>query len=400
MSVYTREIAREMGRRGHYVDIYTRMTEPAGERIVELYDNVRLIHLNDLKSGPKDKLELYPMLPHFFNELDDFRSREHLRYDLIHSHYWLSGELGRLIQHHWGVPHVIRFHTLGAAKDLTGIGTMEPRIRIETENRLVNTCRRVLAATEEEKQQLIEHYDAAPEKIGVVSCGVDLDLFRPENKMEARRLLGFDKEESIVLYVGRFDPIKGIDRLLTALAYLNDRQRVRLVIIGGDGYETPESRHLKSLSVKLGVQDAVTFVGRVQQQQLPPYYRAADVLGMTSHYESFGLVGLEALACGTPVVATPVGAMEKIIRERETGSVVNDPSPASLAGAIERFINGRDDGVIPPRFIHSSVREYSWSHVTSSILDEYAVVLEREKINGARFPDGETSILSLTKGEV
>lgn len=399
MSVYTREIARELGRRGHHVDIFTRMIESTVERVVELYENVRLVHLNGGDSGTKNKLQLYSLLPDFFDELERFRVRENLRYDLIHSHYWLSGELGRMMQRQWEVPHVIRFHTLGAPKNATGIGAMEPRLRVETENRLVHTCRRILAATEEERKQLIAHYGACREKIGVVSCGVDLDLFRPENKIEARRLLGLAEDESIVLYVGRFDPIKGIDRLLKALAYLNDRQRVRLIIIGGDGYETAESKHLKSLSKRLGVDEAVTFVGRVRQDQLPPYYRAADVLGVTSYYESFGLVGLEALACGTPVVATPVGAMEKIISEGETGSVVKDGDPASLAKAIEMFISGRNEDVTLPQFIHSSVRQYSWFYVTSSILDEYAVAFEQEKTHGACFSIEKSLFLSLTKGE-
>lgn len=387
MSVYTREVARDLGSRGHHVDIYTRMPEPAGDRVVELYENVRLVHLNGGKSRSKNKLELYPFLPDFFDELNCFCAQENLRYDLIHSHYWLSGELGGMAQHRWGVPHVTQFHTLGAVKNMTGVGEKEPRLRIETEEKLIHTCRLVLAATEQEKQQLIALYGAQNEKIGVVSCGVDLDLFRPGDKMEARRLLGFDAGEPIVLYVGRFDPVKGIDRLLTALAYLNDhlngRHRVRLVIIGGDGFETPESGHLKSLCGRLGVQDAVTFAGRVRHQQLPVYYRAADVLGVTSHYESFGLVGLEALASGTPVVATPVGGMKLIIREGETGSVVDDAGPASLAGAIERFIGKRNDGALSSRAIHSSVRKYSWSHVATLVLDEYAVVLEQEK----RTPD-------------
>jgi len=388
MSVYTREIAQELGSRGHQVDIYTRLPDPTCDPIIHLYENVRLIYLNGGNRGLKNKLELFPHLEVFFKELDNHKIQENLQYDLVHSHYWLSGELGRLAQHYWKVPHIIMFHTLGVAKNMTGVGDKEPRLRIDTENKLVNTCQRILAATEIEREQLVRYYGASPDKIRVVSCGVNLDLFHPKDKIEARKDLGFVPDESIVLYVGRFDPVKGIDRLLTAMSHLNNHHRIRLIIIGGDGEGTPESRHLKRIADKLGIQEVVTFVGRVPQEELPPYYCAADVLGVPSHYESFGLVGLESLACGTPVVATPVGAMERILREGETGRIVNDASPFSLAKAIEEFIAVPGNNGLSPHAIRTSILDYSWENVTSSIINEYAVVfnLFRNRQSGTEMP--------------
>ncbi len=383
MSVYTREVAYELGCRGHHVDIYTHRAEPGDTRVKDLHENVRLIHLSGenggigKKSGLKTKLELYPLLKDFFVELDNYKIKENLRYDLVHSHYWLSGELGRLAQHQWEVPHVIKFHTLGAVKNTTGVGEEEPRLRINAEGELVNACQRILAATDLEKDQLIRYYGASSDRIGVVSCGVNLELFQPEDKIEARKRLGFNPRESIVLYVGRFDPVKGIDRLLEAMTFLAKHYRIRLIIVGGDGCHTSEAIRLKKLSHRLGVRDAVTFVGRVRQNELPPYYSAADVVVVPSHYESFGLVGLESLACGTPLVATPVGGMKKIIRDGESGRVVDDASPVSMAKAIEMFINGHNDRTLPPDAIRRSVLEYSWKNVTSLIIDEYATLLKQ-----------------------
>ena len=382
MSVYTREVARELGTSGHRVDIYTGATHPSGDRSVNLYENVRLVYLNGGTRKPNDKLALYPRLGEFFGNLECYREEKGLKYDLIHSHYWLSGEVGRLAQRKWDVPHVIRFHTLGAVKNQTGVGEREPRIRIETEYRLVNACQRVLAATDLEKDQLMKFYGADSDKIGIVSCGVNLDLFHPIDKVDARRALGFDLDASIVLYVGRFDPVKGIDRLLKAVSYLTNHKRLLLIVVGGDEGDTPESLELKKLAEKLGISDSVVFAGRVRQEELPPYYSAADVLGVPSYYESFGLVGLESLACGTPVVATPVGAMQKILREGETGRIVEGADPVGMADAIEAFISAQDGPGMSQDAIRTSVLDYNWENVTASIIDEHATVFDRYNGHG------------------
>jgi D-inositol-3-phosphate glycosyltransferase len=195
------------------------------------------------------------------------------------------------------------------------------------------------------------------------------------DKATARQRLGFDEDESIVLYVGRFDPIKGIDRLLEAMAYLKHIKRLRLVIIGGDGPATPEYQNLRQLSGKFGIQKSVHFVGRVEQNKLPPYYSAADTLVVPSYYESFGLVGLESLACGTPVVATRVGAMEDIIEDGKTGHVVADLSPRGLANSIEKIISNSTGPLASAHAIRASVRKYGWPNVAAAVFNEYGNVL-------------------------
>ena len=377
MSVYIRELARQLGSRGHCVDIYTRLNGNKHNQIIEMYDNVRLIHLSAGNNGYVNKLALYYYLSNFFRALERFKQQERLHYDLIHSHYWLSGRLGSWLQDRWNVPHLVMFHTLGTVKNIAGVAGPEPDLRIATEKKLTRTCQRILAPTEREKDNLKTHYHTPSEKIGVAPCGVNLDLFRPMDPGVARQNLGFDDNESIVLYVGRFDPMKGIDRLLEAAAQLQDHRRLRLVIIGGDGPHTPEYQNLQSMTNQLGIQNRVTFVGRIAQENLPPYYSAADVLVVPSYYESFGLVGLESLACGTPVVATDVGAMRSILQDGETGHIVSHVNPRSLARAIESFITRTNAKKVSADRIRASVLKFGWSNVAAAVIDEYDTLLRQ-----------------------
>ena len=378
MSVYIRELARVLGKEGHRIDIFTRLQDPAGTQQLQLYENVRLIHLPAGNNGAMATLALYPYLGEFSRQLEEFRAAEGLHYDLIHSHYWLSGQVGRWLQDRWQVPHIVMFHTLGALKNLTVQEEQESELRIATERELVQTCQRILAATEREKEHLLRYYGARVDKIGVVPCGVNLELFHPMDKKTARRELGFADDEAMVLFVGRLSPIKGADRLLHAMPHLARRNGVRLVIIGGDDGQTPASQNLQRLSWELGLQEAVVFVGRVEHEKLPPYYCAADVVVLPSRYETFGLVALEALASGTPVVATPVGAMDSLIRQAESGEVVADGSPYRLAAGIDRFLAKRLNGGVSAAAIRATVGGFSWSRVASAVVREYAMLLSGE----------------------
>jgi D-inositol-3-phosphate glycosyltransferase len=379
MSVYVRELSRELGRRGHRVDIYTRHNRSAHDRVVELHKNVRLIHLRLGDNQYISKAEMYPHLEGFFRELEQFRLAHHLEYDLIHSHYWLSGRLGIWAQETWKRPHVVMFHSLGAMKNHTGIGGPEPEIRIATENAVIKTCNRILAPTQREKERLINFYSALPGKIGVVPCGVDLELFCPMNQSAARCQLGFNPDDTLALFVGRFDSMKGLDRLLEAMSYLRTRRHLRLVIVGGDGLHTPEGQKLLGLARTFGVEDLIEFIGRIEQKDLPLYYNAADVMVMPSYYESFGLVSLEALACGIPVVATPVGVMDTIIRDGQNGQLVANGNAKLLAKAIDRVTS-----LLParsPDAIRQTVRVFSWPNIASEIIKEYEKALVFGNLN-------------------
>ena len=374
MSVYIRELARELGRRGHWVDVYARAHDPTDDQIVELGENARLIHLQAGEVEDVHKLVVYSYHADFLCELESFTKRSGLQYDLIHSHYWLSGWLGRCVQRWWNVPHITMFHTLGAVKNTIGVGEDEPELRIRAERELAKDCHRIIAATEKEKEDLIRYYDASPERIRVIPCGVNLDLFQPVDKGLARRQLGFD-DDSIILFVGRIDPLKGIDRLLMAMTYLEKRQGLRLVVVGGDDDSEAEVERLQRLSQKLNIQDSVTFAGLVRQEELPSYYSAAHVCVLPSYYESFGLVALESLACGTPVVAAGVGGIDSVVRQGETGYVVKDNAPLRLADRIAALLSRPDGGAQSASSARASVLRFGWPNIAEAMIEEYNLLL-------------------------
>jgi D-inositol-3-phosphate glycosyltransferase len=373
MSVYVRELSRQLGRRGHRVDIYTRHSPDARERVMELGPGVRLIHLRLGDNHHLSKAEMVPHLKDFFRELEQFRSTHRLEYDLIHSHYWLSGMLGMWAQETWQCPHVVMFHSLGAVKNHTRIGGPEPEARIATEHTVVKTCHRIIAPTQREKERLVRFYNAPPGKIGVVPCGVDLELFCPMSSSTARRQLGFNADDTLALFVGRFDAMKGLDKLLEAMSYLRSGSHWRLVVVGGDGMDTPEGQKVLGLARALGVEDSIAFVGRINQKDLPLYYNAADVMVMPSYYESFGLVSLEALACGLPVVATPVGVMDTVIREGLNGQLVANGDAKLLAKAIDRMASVSRSRLSDA--IRQTVQMFGWPNIASAIIKEYEETL-------------------------
>jgi len=377
MSVYIREMAHELGKQGHHVDVYTRAHDPVDPQIVELGHQARLIHLKAGQEETIHKLVIYSYLPEFNCNLENFRKNNGLQYDLIFSHYWLSGWVGKYLQQWWQVPHVIMFHTLGAVKNAIGIGEDASELRIVTEREAVNDCQRVIVSTENEKGELIRHYGALPDKIGIVPCGVNMELFQPVDRTTARQALGLT-DDNILLFVGRIDPLKGADRLIKAIPYLNSYSSLRLIIIGGDEYSQNEMDKLRKLTGELDIEDRVTFQGMVKQEQLPYFYSAADVCVVPSYYESFGLVALESLACGTPVVATDVGDLKNIIRQGETGYIVAENTPRNLADSINSILSGPPRDIASAFFVRASISGYSWESIADGVIRELRLALKRQ----------------------
>ncbi len=369
MSVYIREVARELGKQGHVVDVYTRVHDPGDPQIIPLGYNARLIHLRAGAREKIHKLVVYPYLPDFACNLENFRKKSNLQYDLVFSHYWLSALVGEYLKQWWHVPHITMFHTLGAMKNAVGIGEDEPELRIVTERDLAQKCSRIIAATVREKEDLIRHYGVVPERIGVIPCGVNLELFHPVDKEMARQQLGL-VDSKIILFVGRIEPLKGIDQLLKAMPYLENGRRPKLMIIGGDEHSHHELERLQKLARALQVQDSVDFLGLVKQERMLYLYSAADVCVVPSYYESFGLVALESLACGTPVVATDVGNLKNIIRQGETGYVIIDNTPQRLADKIALLLSRPNHDTRAALSIRASVNEFSWSTVAVKIAEQ------------------------------
>jgi D-inositol-3-phosphate glycosyltransferase len=380
MSVYIREIAWELGKQGHLVDIYTRVHDPEDRQIYELSRNARLIHLRAGEDEEIHKLAVYFHLPDFVSNVESFRKRNNLRYDLIFSHYWLSALAGTRLQQRWHVPHITMFHTLGAVKNAIremthpALGEEEPELRIETERNLAQNCHRIIASTHKEKRTLIRHYGASSQKISVVSCGVNLEHFKIIDKAQARHQLGLDNDK-LILFVGRIDPLKGVDNLIKVLPYLCHIPKLKLMIIGGGEHSQREIEQLQKLARNLEVQNSVDFLGLIKHEELPYFYNAADACVVPSYYESFGLVALESLACGTPVVATDVGNHKNLIRQGETGYVIEDNDPRCLADRIALLLLRSESHTKSAQLIRATVNKLSWSNIAEAIVENCRLVL-------------------------
>lgn len=374
MSVYVRELARQLGAEGHRVDIFTCVG--TGKTEIELYPNVRLVHLGaGLKTMPS-KAALPENLPRVFDALDAYRKAHDCAYDIIHSHYWLSGMVGLMAREPWRCPHVITFHTLAARKNRDSDIEKEPDLRLAAEQRLAVETDRVVVPVREEGRFLEEAYGARPSRITVVPGGVDLSLFTPVDQTMARQQLNLPKDAALVLYVGRFAPLKRVDRLVESVAQLRTLGRdVHLAIVGGDDPGDESTQTLKAVVSQLRLEGNVHFAGRVDQQTLPLHYSAADLLALPSDYESFGLVLLEAMACGTPVVSTRVGIAPTLIEEGVNGILLENNSVDSLARGIERLTAG--DRPAAER-IRSTVTQYGWQGIAADMVDVYVSLLKSE----------------------
>jgi D-inositol-3-phosphate glycosyltransferase len=393
MNVYVRHLSRELGQRGFLVDVFTRRQDASTPDVIEDGENVRVVHLDAGPRRPVDKGRLHQHLDEFEENLVRFASAESdrgLTYDLLHSHYWLSGWVALRLQERWGLPHVTMFHTLGEVKNRARVTERETPLRIQVEQRLARQADRIVCASQHEKHLLARLYDADPDRIAVVPCGVDLDLFRPQDKEAARRALGY-RDERIILFVGRIEPLKGIDILINAVAQLGDESDFHVLIVGGDRRSRQQVSHLQELASNLGIGERVCFLGAVDHEQLPLYYNAADVCVVPSYYESFGLVALEAMACGTPVVASRVGGLTGTVRDGETGYLISWRCPEPFAERLELLLGNE---ALRRRFGEAArevVERYRWANVAEAVVGLYRELLgETSPQAGAALPSAAT----------
>jgi D-inositol-3-phosphate glycosyltransferase len=374
MSVYVREVAREMAHCGHAVDIYTYAPCPHG--VTHLDTGVRLIELDHRRKPEITKEGLIDHLSAMAHSLDRFARQQRLSYDVVHSHYWISGCVGDSLTQKWGSPHLVTFHTLGLVKNRTTEGEAEPDLRITHERRLVAAAAAIVVPSAGERRHLLDHYGAASEKVQIIPCGVNMAQFRPADKGQARRTLHLDPAAAILLFVGRFAPVKGIPTLLQAVAEVAQRQAlIKLVVVGGDGEAAETTREIRRQAEELGITLRLQMVGRIDHERLPLFYSAADMLVLPSTYESFGLVTLESLACGTPVVATRVGGAAAVIEEGVNGTLIDGSDRGALAAGIERVLAQVRGGQLSVRRTRQSVAPYGWKHVASAIVSVYKDVL-------------------------
>jgi D-inositol-3-phosphate glycosyltransferase len=381
MNVYVRELARELARMRVRADIFTRSQNPAIPRVSVISDEVRVVHLPAGPEAPMARERVHAHLDEFVDGVEAFRIAHGLDYDLLHGHYWLSGAVGLALRARWGVPLVQMFHTLGRLKnDATRNGAeREPDLRIAEETRIVDAADRLVAATVVERAHLVSHYGAAADRIAVIPCGVDTELFAPGDQAAARAALRLDARPRL-LYVGRLAPIKGLETLLDSMARLRARgSDAQLCIVGGDADETLDGHEgeLRARLNRLDLGDSVTFVGAQPQARLRDWYVAADATVLPSYYESFGMVALEAMACGSPVVASRVGGLQTTVRDRVTGLLVPDHDAGALAATLEDVL---DDADLRWRLGREGVRwaaQHRWPCVAEAVCREYAGLVER-----------------------
>jgi D-inositol-3-phosphate glycosyltransferase len=370
MNVYIRELAPALAEIGFRVDIFTRAHDIKDAQVDVLPGGARLIHI---KAGPVEdmgKLTQYDHLGEFLENLKTFCIEDGIQYDVIHSHYWLSGEVGDRLKFRWGVPHSIMFHTLGAVKNSLPIGNKESTLRLETEKRLVNSADSIIVATIREKNDLVKHYNSIGDRVSIIPCGVNLQLFSQRDKTKARQALNLDVDGKYVLYVGRIEQLKGIDKLICALSHLPPE--VKLLIIGGDEHSHEQEMSLKKLVWLYGLSKRVYFHGSVSQHSLPVYYSAADVTVNPSYYETFNLVSLETMACGTPLVSTKVGVATDIIVNGKNGYLVESNAPLELARGIESVIQ---NNLFPNALaIRRSVCKFDWHIIAGLVAKEYKTI--------------------------
>ena len=369
MNVYVRQMARSLGNLGVEVDIFTREHAGNQDQIQSVGPGVRVVHL---AGGPADSPmeDLFSCLPEFLEGLREFLNGQQVTYDAVHSHYWLSGWVGRALARDLHVPHLTTFHTLSLIKMQSRAGENESLQRQAVERELIADADRIVAFSPHELDAMVRLYSADPTLIELVPCGVDLARFRPLDQEESRRQLGLNGDK-VLLYVGRIESLKGLDLLVHAAAQMETSEGVRVLVVGGDDGKGQELDRVRRLTQELEVDGIFDFVGRVDQEELPVYYSAADVCVVPSFYESFGLAALEAMACGTPVVASRVGGLSTVVQHGRTGYLKSWRCPEAFANSLEMIISSKRLQDSMGLAARRRAEDLGWDQVAARMIEIY-----------------------------
>jgi D-inositol-3-phosphate glycosyltransferase len=381
MTVYVRAVAAAMARRGVHTHIFSRATAP-GQRPAELFPGARVVPLEAGPLATIDKEHAARYVDDFIAGMRTFSLAQRISFDVVHSHYWQSGLVAGELARAWNVPMVHSHHTLGRVKNnaLAPGDRPEPHLRLVGEEATIAAADVLVASTDEEWSQLSCLYGAEHDRLKTIHPGVDHSLFHPGDRDAARRTLGL-KDEAVVLYVGRIQPLKGLDLVIQALGRVAgtfDRDLVFLVAGGASGSGgDDELDRLSKIAADNGLQGRVRFVGPQPHLHLPKFYRAADVVAVASHSESFGLSALEAQACGTPVVATAVGGLTDVIDDGVSGFLVESRDPALFADRLRRVLH---NGVATKMRDEAARRaaRFSWDATAGSLLELYECLVAEE----------------------
>lgn len=388
-NVYVAQVAQHLAALGYAVDIFTRRDNAAAKEIVVCRPGVRVVHV---KAGPPrfvPKEALLDYMEEFRDQMLRFADLREVDYDLLHAHFFMSGLVAADIKRTHGLPFVVTFHALGQVRRIhQREADRFPAERIDIEQRVMHEADRIIAECPQDQRDQVGLYGAEASKIRVVPCGFDKSELWPVPKHQARRQIGFDTSEPIVLHVGRMVPRKGVDNAVRGFARLMHEHGVaaRLVIVGGESDEpdpirTPEIGRLQAIAAAENVADRVHFVGRKGRESLKYYYSAADIFVTTPWYEPFGITPLEAMACGTPVIGANVGGIKYSVRDGQTGYLV-PPNDADTLGERLAYLLDRPHLLL--RFSQQATdrvnRLFTWKRVSVQIAEVY------EELLGSRQP--------------
>jgi D-inositol-3-phosphate glycosyltransferase len=383
MNVYVRDLTLELGRMGIHVDVFTRSQDEHVPHVLhDLGFGNRVVHVPAGPENPLPKRELAEYISRFVEGIELFAREKGIHYDLIHSHYWMSGLAAEALSAAWGgIPIIQMFHTLGEMKNRVARSEAEQEgvYRLEGERRVLARVDRVIAATLAEQAQLQWLYKADTRKITVIPPGVDVGHFYPIPVDEARQFIGLTPEARMILFVGRIEPLKGLDTLIKAVACLRVKdlaEPVHLAVIGGDPDAAPEEMSAEMFRIQkmcddLTVGKMVAFLGKRDQDTLPYYYSAAEVVVMPSHYESFGMVALEAMACGTPVIASEVGGLAFLVQDGVTGYHVPDGDDDALCGTLNALLGDDSLRGTLGRNAAEYAQNYAWEKIAAQVVGVY-----------------------------
>ena len=391
MNVYVAELAKQLAARERIVDIYTRRDRPDLPDVVELAPGAQVVHVDVGPPTALSPIEVAAHIDAFTARADQIARERGWSYELLHSHYWVSGLSGISLAQRWGCPHAATFHTLGEIKNrhYRGAGPPEPALRIAGEHHVASCADLLIPWTDHERDFLVDFYRADAERIRIVPGGVDLDRFHPGDQRAARAALRRTMPDlhvddaPAILFVGRLEPLKGADLLVEALAQLETpagAPQPRLWIVGGDERDATERARLRAIAAAAGVTERVSMQDAAPHHLLPDLHRAADVCAMPSAYESFGLAAVEAMACGRPVVASRVGGLLTTIADGQTGYLAPERSAAAFAQRLVQVLNAPDGGAAMGRRAAASMRRYAWPAVAQRMLALYeSVIAEPER---------------------
>jgi D-inositol-3-phosphate glycosyltransferase len=377
MNVYVRELSCHTTRLGIPVDVFTRRTDPDAPETLSICPGVNLVNIAAGPAAPVDKNQLFDLLPEFAEEMVLYSLRNGVRYDVVHAHYWLSGWVAHLLKRYWDTPFVQMFHTTAHMKNaVSPIGQRETPLRARIESQLVSLADSLIAANPDERADLIWRQHTRADKICTIPPGVDVELFTPRDRATCRATLGLPAGDRVVLFVGRVDPIKGIDTLLCTAAALNSAGTdATFLFVGGDldssGAPVGPLKDVAEEAARMGLSSRFRFVGSQPQERLPLFYGAADAVVVPSRYESFGLVAVEAMACERPVVASRAGGLTFTVEDGTNGYLAPAGDFGLFADHLARIL---DNPALRDR-LGANAREcaqrFSWSSVAESVLHVY-----------------------------